>query len=132
VIGSSAESASALQNERSGGRPVWRAAASLFHVKLRFAVAAGFTAALTLLLPQGSAAQADAPPVVLTHVTVIDMIGTASRADVAIVVNAGRITAVEMVDSVDRAVAESLASYGDPAVAIIPEGPYVIPVYQRT
>ena len=44
----------------------------------------------------------------------------------------GRITAVEMVNSVDRAVAESLASYGDPAVAIIPEGPYVIPVYQRT
>ncbi len=44
----------------------------------------------------------------------------------------GRITAVEMVDSVDVAVADSIARHGDPAVAIIPEGPYVIPVYERT
>ena len=44
----------------------------------------------------------------------------------------GRITAVEMVDSVDHAVADSIARHGDPAVAVIPEGPYVIPVYQRT
>ena len=44
----------------------------------------------------------------------------------------GRITAVEMVNSVDHAVADSIARHGDPAVAVIPEGPYVIPVYQRT
>jgi nickel-dependent lactate racemase len=44
----------------------------------------------------------------------------------------GRITAVEMVDSIDHAVADSIARHGDPAVAVIPEGPYVIPVYQRT
>jgi nickel-dependent lactate racemase len=40
-----------------------------------------------------------------------------------------RITAVEMVDSVDGAIAESLKRHDDRAVAIIPEGPYVIPVY---
>ena len=40
-----------------------------------------------------------------------------------------RITAVEMVDSVEGAIAESLKRHDDRAVAIIPEGPYVIPVY---
>lgn len=40
-----------------------------------------------------------------------------------------RITAVEMVDSVEGAIAESLKHHDDRAVAIIPEGPYVIPVY---
>ena len=39
-----------------------------------------------------------------------------------------RITGVELVPSVDEAVAASIADHGDPAVAIIPEGPYVIPV----
>ncbi len=40
-----------------------------------------------------------------------------------------RITAVQMVDSVEGAIADSLSRHGDRAVAIIPEGPYVIPVY---
>ena len=39
-----------------------------------------------------------------------------------------RITAVEMVRSLDEAVARSIAESGDTAVAVIPEGPYVIPV----
>jgi hypothetical protein len=33
-----------------------------------------------------------------------------------------------MIDSVDAALAAALAQAGDGAVAIIPEGPYVIPV----
>jgi nickel-dependent lactate racemase len=43
-----------------------------------------------------------------------------------------RITGVELVPSVDRAIAESVARHGDPAIAIIPEGPYVVPVYRRS
>ena len=39
-----------------------------------------------------------------------------------------RITAVEMIDSVDAAIAASMARTGDPGVAVIPEGPYVVPV----
>jgi nickel-dependent lactate racemase len=40
-----------------------------------------------------------------------------------------RITGVEIIESVDDAVAQSIARHGDPAVAIIPEGPYVVPQY---
>jgi nickel-dependent lactate racemase len=43
-----------------------------------------------------------------------------------------RITGVELVPSVDLAIAESVARHGDPAIAIIPEGPYVVPVYRRS
>ena len=39
-----------------------------------------------------------------------------------------RITGVEMVGSLHGAIAEAIARHGDPAVAVIPEGPYVIPV----
>ena len=39
-----------------------------------------------------------------------------------------RITGVELVASVDEAVCACIARYGDPAVAVIPEGPYVVPV----
>ncbi len=42
-----------------------------------------------------------------------------------------RITGVELVDSVDEAVRASIARHGDPAVAVIPEGPYVVPVVDR-
>jgi len=42
-----------------------------------------------------------------------------------------RITGVEMIGSVDTAVAESIARHGDAAVAIIPEGPYVVPIHAR-
>ena len=38
------------------------------------------------------------------------------------------ITAVEMIDSVDAAIAASMAKHGDDAVVVIPEGPYVVPV----
>ncbi|MDR2613793.1 MAG: hypothetical protein LBC91_00495, partial [Candidatus Accumulibacter sp.] len=40
-----------------------------------------------------------------------------------------RITGVERVDSVEKAIAESVERHGDKAVAFIPEGPYVIPVF---
>lgn len=40
-----------------------------------------------------------------------------------------RITGVELVESVEAAVRASIERHGDPAVAVIPEGPYVVPVY---
>ena len=40
-----------------------------------------------------------------------------------------RITGVELVGSLDQAVADSVRRHGDDAVAIIPEGPYVVPVH---
>jgi nickel-dependent lactate racemase len=40
-----------------------------------------------------------------------------------------RITGVELADSVEKAVADSVLRHGDRAVAVIPEGPYVIPVF---
>jgi hypothetical protein len=40
------------------------------------------------------------------------------------------LTAVEPIASVEAAIAESVARSGDSAVAIIPEGPYVVPVYR--
>ena len=39
-----------------------------------------------------------------------------------------RITGVEMIASLDGAIADSLVRHGDTSVAIVPEGPYVIPV----
>jgi nickel-dependent lactate racemase len=38
------------------------------------------------------------------------------------------ITGVEMIASLDAAIAEAIARHGDGAIAVIPEGPYVIPV----
>jgi len=40
-----------------------------------------------------------------------------------------RITGVDLIESLDQAVAESVARHADPAVAFIPEGPYVVPVH---
>ncbi|MGE0716217.1 MAG: nickel-dependent lactate racemase [Alphaproteobacteria bacterium] len=40
-----------------------------------------------------------------------------------------RITCVEMIDSLDAAIRASVARTGDRGVAVIPEGPYVVPVY---
>ena len=40
------------------------------------------------------------------------------------------LTGVEMIESVDAAIEESVRATGDPAVAIIPEGPYVVPHFQ--
>ena len=39
------------------------------------------------------------------------------------------LTGVECIDSIERAVAASVARSGDPAIAVIPEGPYVVPVW---
>jgi len=38
-----------------------------------------------------------------------------------------RLTGVEAIASVDAAVRESIARAGDRAIAVIPEGPYVVP-----
>jgi len=43
-----------------------------------------------------------------------------------------RLTAVEIIPSVNAAIAESIARHGDGAIAIIPEGPYVVPVHETT
>jgi nickel-dependent lactate racemase len=40
-----------------------------------------------------------------------------------------RVTGVEIVPSLDAAVADSVARHGDFAVAVIPEGPYVVPIH---
>jgi nickel-dependent lactate racemase len=40
-----------------------------------------------------------------------------------------RITGVEIVPSLDEAVARAMALHRDDAVAVIPEGPYVIPIH---
>jgi nickel-dependent lactate racemase len=40
------------------------------------------------------------------------------------------LTGVEMIESLERAIEQSVASSGDKTVAVIPEGPYVIPVYR--
>ena len=37
------------------------------------------------------------------------------------------LTGVDVVDSIEAAIARSVESTGDPAVAVIPEGPYVVP-----
>jgi lactate racemase len=42
------------------------------------------------------------------------------------------LTGVEMIGSVAAAVEASVARSGDPRVAVIPEGPYVVPVYRPT
>ncbi|MDP6952417.1 MAG: hypothetical protein QGF53_06610, partial [Alphaproteobacteria bacterium] len=39
------------------------------------------------------------------------------------------LTGVEMIDSVEDAVAESVADTGDPHIAFVPEGPYVVPQF---
>ena len=39
-----------------------------------------------------------------------------------------RLTGVENVASIEAALAAAVARAGDPAVAVIPEGPYVVPV----
>ncbi len=40
------------------------------------------------------------------------------------------ITGVEPITSVDQAIADSMARHGDHAVAVVPEGPYVVPQYR--
>ena len=40
------------------------------------------------------------------------------------------LTGVELVESIEAAIEESVRESGDAAVAVIPEGPYVVPVYR--
>ena len=40
------------------------------------------------------------------------------------------LTCVEMIESIESAIQESVEKSGDRSVAVIPEGPYVIPVYR--
>jgi nickel-dependent lactate racemase len=40
-------------------------------------------------------------------------------------------TGVDTVSSVERAALDSARAHGDPRVAVVPEGPYVIPVYRQ-
>jgi nickel-dependent lactate racemase len=40
-----------------------------------------------------------------------------------------RITGVELIESIEDAVRQSIEEHGDPAVAVIPEGPYVVPIF---
>ena len=40
-------------------------------------------------------------------------------------------TGVEMIDCLDSAVAASVERSGDSAVAVIPEGPYVVPQFSQ-
>jgi lactate racemase len=56
-------------------------------------------------------------------------IGSVSLFSEGIVGPDRELTCVEMIDSIETAIAESVAQSGDRAVAVIPEGPYVIPVY---
>jgi len=42
------------------------------------------------------------------------------------------LTGVRCVESVHSAVLESVAASGDPAVAIFPEGPYVVPFFESS
>jgi hypothetical protein len=40
------------------------------------------------------------------------------------------LTGVEMIDDLDQAVASSVRASGEGALAVIPEGPYVVPVFR--
>ena len=39
------------------------------------------------------------------------------------------LTGVDMIDSIEAAISRSIEQSGDPAIAVIPEGPYVVPIY---
>jgi hypothetical protein len=39
------------------------------------------------------------------------------------------LTGVNMIDSIEEAIVQSIARSGDRAVAVIPEGPYVVPYH---
>jgi nickel-dependent lactate racemase len=41
------------------------------------------------------------------------------------------LTGVRMITSLEQAVAESVARHGDTRIAVVPEGPYVVPIYRR-
>jgi len=41
------------------------------------------------------------------------------------------ITGVEIIESIDDAIVRSIKASGDKAIAIIPEGPYVVPYFAK-
>jgi lactate racemase len=41
-----------------------------------------------------------------------------------------KLTGVPVIDSVEQAVMKSMREKGDAQVAVIPEGPYLVPVYR--
>ena len=41
------------------------------------------------------------------------------------------LTGIAMTDSVEQAIAKSVAETGDPRVVFVPEGPYVVPVHRQ-
>jgi hypothetical protein len=43
-----------------------------------------------------------------------------------------RVTGVEVIESVERAIRDSMARSGEAEVAVIPEGPYVVPFFRPT
>jgi hypothetical protein len=36
-----------------------------------------------------------------------------------------------MIDSIEKAIEQSVSDSGDKTIAVIPEGPYVIPIYKN-
>jgi nickel-dependent lactate racemase len=46
--------------------------------------------------------------------------------------NGRKLAGVTLIDSVDAAIAHSVAQTGDTRVAVVPEGPYVVPAYRPT
>lgn len=42
-----------------------------------------------------------------------------------------KVTGVEPIDDVPAAIAEAIARHGDPEIAVIPEGPYIVPFAQK-
>ena len=59
-------------------------------------------------------------------------IGKVSLFSEGIVGNDRDLTCVDMIDSIEEAIAQSVSESGDKVVAVIPEGPYVIPVLRTT
>jgi nickel-dependent lactate racemase len=41
------------------------------------------------------------------------------------------LTGVAMIDSIEKAIEQSVSDSGDKTIAVIPEGPYVIPIYKN-
>ncbi len=59
-----------------------------------------------------------------------DGLGAEDRALTGVHPEDRALTGVHLVDSVDRAVQRSVAETGDRRVAVVPEGPYVVPLYR--
>lgn len=58
-------------------------------------------------------------------------VGSVSLFSEGIKGNERELTGVEMIESIEDAIAKSISRTGDKAVAIVPEGPYVIPTHTK-